>query len=104
MNGTILVVDDEPKIVKQARDYLERGGYRVLSAGDGATALSIARHERPDLVVLDLNLPSGRSPGSGAQGGASGAQWTAWTSAAPCAATRTCRSSCSPRASRRPTA
>ena len=57
MNETILVVDDEPKIVKQARDYLERGGYRVLAAGDGRTALAQARHERPDLVVLDLNLP-----------------------------------------------
>ena len=57
MHGTILVVDDEPKIVKQARDYLEKGGYRVLVAGDGTTALALARHERPDLVVLDLNLP-----------------------------------------------
>ena len=57
MNEVILVVDDELKIVKQARDYLERSGYRVLSAGDGKTALAQARHERPDLVVLDLNLP-----------------------------------------------
>jgi two-component system alkaline phosphatase synthesis response regulator PhoP len=57
MNELILVVDDEPKIVKQARDYLEQGGYRVAVAGDGTTALAQARHERPDLVVLDLNLP-----------------------------------------------
>ena len=57
MNEVILVVDDELKIVKQARDYLERSGYRVLTAGDGKTALAQARHERPDLVVLDLNLP-----------------------------------------------
>ena len=57
MNEVILVVDDEPKIVKQARDYLERSGYRVLEAGDGKTALARARHERPDLIVLDLNLP-----------------------------------------------
>ena len=57
MNELVLVIDDEPKICKQARDYLERSGYRVLTAGDGATALSEARHERPDLVVLDLNLP-----------------------------------------------
>ncbi len=57
MNETILVVDDEPKIVKQARDYLERGGFRVIEAGDGKTALVRARSERPDLVVLDLNLP-----------------------------------------------
>ena len=61
MNQVILVVDDEPKIVKQARDYLERSGYRVLVAGDGPTAVSIAAHEQPDLVVLDLNLPPGPS-------------------------------------------
>lgn len=57
MNELILVVDDEPKIVKQARDYLENGGFRVLSTGDGKTALAMARRERPDLIVLDLNLP-----------------------------------------------
>ena len=57
MNEVILIVDDEPKIVKQARDYLERSGFRVLAAGDGKTALAQARHERPDLIVLDLNLP-----------------------------------------------
>ncbi len=57
MNEMILVVDDEPKIVKQARDYLEKSGYRVVTAGDGTTAMAVARHERPDLVVLDLNLP-----------------------------------------------
>ena len=57
MNETILVVDDEPKIVKQARDYLENSGYRVLSAADGVTALATARRDHPDLIVLDLNLP-----------------------------------------------
>jgi DNA-binding response OmpR family regulator len=58
MIGTILIVDDEPKIVKQARDYLERSGFRVLAAGDGQLALAVAHQERPDLVVLDLNLPA----------------------------------------------
>jgi DNA-binding response OmpR family regulator len=38
-------------------DYLEQGGYCIAVAGDGTTALAQARHERPDLVVLDLNLP-----------------------------------------------
>jgi two-component system alkaline phosphatase synthesis response regulator PhoP len=57
MNELILVVDDEPKIVKLARDYLEKGGFRVVSAGDGHTAVAAARREKPDLIVLDLNLP-----------------------------------------------
>ena len=57
MNELILVVDDEPKIVKLARDYLERGGFRVQTALDGVSALATARHERPDMIVLDLNLP-----------------------------------------------
>ncbi len=57
MNERILVVDDEPKIVKLARDYLEQSGYGVLTAVTGTTALAIARADKPDLVVLDLNLP-----------------------------------------------
>ncbi len=55
---TILVVDDEPKIVQLARDYLERAGFRVISAGDGDAALASARSARPDLIVLDLKLPA----------------------------------------------
>jgi DNA-binding response OmpR family regulator len=54
---TILVVDDEPKIVTLARDYLDRAGFAVLTAGDGKTALAAARAEKPDLVILDLGLP-----------------------------------------------
>ena len=57
MNEKILVVDDEPQIVKLAQDYLERNGFRVVSAGDGTVAIDIARQQRPDLVVLDLSLP-----------------------------------------------
>ncbi|MDX1523812.1 MAG: response regulator transcription factor [Anaerolineae bacterium] len=57
MNELILVVDDEPRIVKLARDYLEQGGFQVATAMDGTTALAVARRERPDLIVLDLNLP-----------------------------------------------
>lgn len=57
MNELILVVDDEPKIVKLARDYLERSGFRVIEAAKGQEALTLTRQERPDLVVLDLNLP-----------------------------------------------
>lgn len=54
---TILVVDDEPKIVQLARDYLEHAGFTVVSASDGAEALSRARTDAPDLIVLDLGLP-----------------------------------------------
>ncbi len=57
MNELILVVDDEAKIVKLARDYLEKNGFRVIGAGDGLAALALARRERPDLIVLDLLLP-----------------------------------------------
>ena len=54
---TVLVVDDEPKIVQLARDYLEHAGFAVLTAGDGPSALQSARVRRPDLIVLDLGLP-----------------------------------------------
>src|SRR5512139_2080754 len=54
---TILVVDDEPKITQLVSDYLERAGFRVRVAHDGRTALSLARTDKPDLVVLDLGLP-----------------------------------------------
>ncbi|RPI33101.1 MAG: DNA-binding response regulator [Chloroflexota bacterium] len=57
MNELILVVDDEPKIARLARDYLEKDGFRVTNASDGSTALAMARRERPDLIVLDLMLP-----------------------------------------------
>jgi len=54
---TILVVDDEFKIVQIARDYLEHAGFSVLTAGDGKSAMSAARSAKPDLVILDLGLP-----------------------------------------------
>jgi DNA-binding response OmpR family regulator len=54
---TILVVDDEQKITRLVRDYLERAGFGVRVASDGSTALSLARTEKPDMVILDLGLP-----------------------------------------------
>jgi DNA-binding response OmpR family regulator len=53
----ILVVDDEKKIIEIIKAYLEREGYQVTSASDGKTALSLARVETPDLIILDLMLP-----------------------------------------------
>ncbi len=57
MPQLILVVDDEPKVARLARDYLEKNGFRVTIAADGQSALAIARREKPDLVILDLLLP-----------------------------------------------
>ena len=54
---TILIVDDEPKIVKTVRAYLESAGFRVVIAEDGQMALTVFRHEKPALVILDLGLP-----------------------------------------------
>jgi len=53
----ILVVEDESRIARLVRDYLEHAGFEVLVAGDGEVALASARRSRPDLVVLDLGLP-----------------------------------------------
>ncbi|HAV76124.1 MAG TPA: DNA-binding response regulator, partial [Anaerolineae bacterium] len=57
MMKTILVVDDEPKITQLVRDYLERAGFGVLIAHDGIKALSLAKMDKPDAVILDLGLP-----------------------------------------------
>jgi two-component system alkaline phosphatase synthesis response regulator PhoP len=57
MTQTILVVDDEPEIVRLVRAYLEQAGYRVVIASDGQEALHVARREKPDLVVLDVLMP-----------------------------------------------
>src|SRR3989337_1374192 len=54
---TVLIVEDEAKIVKLARDYLERAGYAVVSTSDGKAALATFHSARPDLAVLDLGLP-----------------------------------------------
>jgi DNA-binding response OmpR family regulator len=58
MNAKILVVDDDKKIVDLITLYLQRDGYQVLAAYDGHTALDLARQKRPDLIVLDLMLPT----------------------------------------------
>ncbi|HLB47260.1 MAG TPA: response regulator transcription factor [Anaerolineales bacterium] len=57
MPHTILIADDEPQLVKVVRGYLEQAGFRVVTAGDGPTALAQYKHEKPDLVLLDLNMP-----------------------------------------------
>ena len=52
-----LVVDDEPPLVQVVSGYLDREGFEVVAAGDGETAVALARQARPDVIVLDLMLP-----------------------------------------------
>jgi DNA-binding response OmpR family regulator len=52
-----LVVDDEPSLVRVIEGYLTKDGFDVRTAGDGETAIALARESEPDLVVLDLGLP-----------------------------------------------
>ena len=54
---TVLVVDDEERLVSLLRSYLAQQGFRVVTASDGVEALEVARHERPDLIVLDWMMP-----------------------------------------------
>ncbi|MDO8541805.1 MAG: response regulator transcription factor [Opitutaceae bacterium] len=57
MSSKILVVDDEPEAREVIGTYLRQAGFAALFAGDGATALTIARTELPALIVLDVMLP-----------------------------------------------
>ena len=53
----ILIVDDEAQIVKVVKAYLEKANFQVVTAGDGPTALAVFHREKPDFLILDLNLP-----------------------------------------------
>ncbi len=57
MAKKILVVDDEPQIVTVLKAYLEKADFQVITASDGKTALTKFQHEKPDFIILDLNLP-----------------------------------------------
>ena len=57
LTKTILVVDDEKRIVSLLRAYLEQQGFRVATAQNGREAIYVARHEKPDLIVLDIMMP-----------------------------------------------
>lgn len=54
---TVLVVDDEPRISRLVRDYLDQAGFRAIEAHDGAAAIDAFRNHRPDLLIVDLGLP-----------------------------------------------
>mgnify|MGYP005838956683 CR=1 FL=1 len=57
MLNTILVVDDQASVRQLLREYLTEQGFRVLTASDGQEALHLARHEPPDLILLDIMMP-----------------------------------------------
>lgn len=55
---TVLIVDDEANLVRALQIVLSSAGYRVLTASDGDRALEDIRAERPDLVLLDVRMPT----------------------------------------------
>ena len=57
--GKVLVVDDEPEIVRAVSMRLMANGYEVITATDGNQATSIAMKERPKVIILDIGMPAG---------------------------------------------
>jgi two-component system, OmpR family, alkaline phosphatase synthesis response regulator PhoP len=57
MTKTIMVVDDEHRLVSLVQNYLVQEGFRVVTASNGKDALAVARHEKPDLIILDIMMP-----------------------------------------------
>lgn len=53
----ILLVDDEPEIILLTRAMLEKEGYTVMEAGNGAECMKRLKEERPDLILLDIMMP-----------------------------------------------
>jgi|YNPNPStandDraft_1061719.scaffolds.fasta_scaffold269094_1 two-component system alkaline phosphatase synthesis response regulator PhoP len=56
-NEKILVIDDEPEVVKALKIRLEKNNYKVITANDGETGLKKAQSELPDLIILDIIMP-----------------------------------------------
>lgn len=57
MAEKILIADDEPGVVKILGMRLKANGYHIIAANDGATAIKLAHHEKPDLIILDIKMP-----------------------------------------------
>ncbi|HEY9088110.1 MAG TPA: response regulator transcription factor [Anaerolineaceae bacterium] len=57
MPNTILVVDDQSNVRRLLQEYLTEQGFRVVTAADGQSAIYNARHEQPDLILLDIMMP-----------------------------------------------
>ncbi|NLW72993.1 MAG: response regulator transcription factor [Chloroflexi bacterium] len=58
MTDTILVIDDQANVRALLKDYLTNQGYRVVTANDGQMGLFVARHEHPNLILLDIMMPN----------------------------------------------
>ena len=58
MSKTVLIVDDTASLRRMVQSYLTQEGFRVVTAADGHEGLSVARHEHPDLILLDLMMPN----------------------------------------------
>jgi len=58
MTKTIMIVDDEPHIVELEKAILEAGGFKTITASGGAEALKLLEKNKPDLVILDMMMPS----------------------------------------------
>ena len=54
-----MIIDDDPEVNNLMKEYLEASDYRSVSVFDGMQAVQIARTRKPDLILLDLNLPAG---------------------------------------------
>ena len=66
MSGNkILVVDDNPVVVKALQTRLAGAGFAVVTASDGSEAIGVVRRERPELIVLDINFPPDVAHGGG---------------------------------------
>ncbi len=57
MSKTILVIDDEARLISVVRGYLQDEGFMVVTAANGREALFVAREQKPDLIILDLMMP-----------------------------------------------
>lgn len=57
MPKTVLIVDDEPRLLSLMQAYLQKEGFHVAQARDGRQALTVAREQEPDLIILDIMMP-----------------------------------------------
>jgi DNA-binding response OmpR family regulator len=62
MPKKILIADDEPHIVQMLASRLKKNNYDVIAASDGMQTTMMAHNEKPDLILLDINMPGGRGP------------------------------------------